>query len=44
MPPQWVGFLDLFGVKTGIDFPQFGLELGMVFEGTMGVYECIYSK
>ena len=29
-----VGFLCLFGLKTGIDFAHFGLELGMVFEGT----------
>ena len=37
--PQRVGFLGLFGLKTGIDFAQFGLESGMVFEGTTGVYE-----
>ena len=37
--PQWVGFLRLSGLKTGIDFAQFGLESGMVFEGTTGVYE-----
>ena len=24
-----------FGLKTGIDFAHFGLESGMVFEGTM---------
>ena len=29
-----VGFLYLFGLKTGIDFAHFGPELGMVFEGT----------
>ena len=29
--PQQVGFLHLFGLKTGIDFAYFGLELGMVF-------------
>ena len=29
-----VGFLCLFGLKTGIDFAHFGLEFGMVFEGT----------
>ena len=28
--------------KTGIDFARFGLESGMVFEETMGVYEGIY--
>ena len=31
-----------FGLKTGIDFTHFGLESGMVFEGTTGVYERIY--
>ena len=30
------------GLKTGIDFAHFGLESGMIFEGTTGVYECIY--
>ena len=38
MPPQWVGFLGLFGLKTGIHFAHFGLESGMVFEGTTGAY------
>ena len=36
-----------FGLKTGIYFAHFGLESGMVFEGTMGVYErtyCFNSK
>ena len=36
-----------FGLKTGIYFAYFGLELGMVFKGTMGVYEhtyCFNSK
>ena len=42
VPPQRVGFLRLFGLRTGIDFAHFGLELGMVFEGTAGVYDCIY--
>ena len=28
-----------FGSKTGIHFAHFGLELGMVFEGTTGAYE-----
>ena len=37
-----VGFLGLFGLKTGIHFAYFGLESGMVFEGTTGVYERIY--
>ena len=38
MPPHWVGFLRRFGLKTGIHFVHFGLESGMVFEGTTGVY------
>ena len=41
--PKRVGFLTRFGLKTGIDFAHFGLELGMVFEGTTGVYERMYS-
>ena len=31
VPPQRVGFLRRFGLKTGIDFAHFGLESGMVF-------------
>ena len=42
VPPQRVGFLSLFGLKTGIDFAHFGMESGMVFEGTTGVYESFY--
>ena len=42
VPPQMVWFLRRFGVKTGIDFAHFGLELGMVFEETTEVYERIY--
>ena len=41
------GFLCRFGLKTGIHFPHFDLESGMVFEGTTGVCELIhrfYSK
>ena len=34
VPPQRVGFLCCFGVKAGIDFAHFGLELGMVFKGS----------
>ena len=37
-----VGFLGLFGLKKAIQFAHFGLELGMVLEGTTGVYERIY--
>ena len=42
LPPQRVGFLRRFGMKTGIHLTHFGLESGMVFEGTTGVYERIY--
>jgi len=34
VPPQRVWFLSRFGLKTGIDFEQFGLKLGMVICGT----------
>ena len=34
VPPHRVGFVRRFGLKTGIHFAQFGLEPGMVFEGT----------
>ena len=27
-----------FGLKMGMDFVHFGLESGMVFEGTTGMY------
>ena len=40
--PSGYVFLTLFGLKTGIHFVHFGLESGMVFEGTTGVYERIY--
>ena len=43
VPPHRVEFLCLFSPKTGIYFAHFGLESGMVFEGTMGVYKCTYS-
>ena len=33
MPPQWVWFLRLFGLKTGKDFACFCLNKGMFFEG-----------
>ena len=42
MPPHPVGFLCRFGLKTGIHFAHFGLESGMVFEGTTGLYERLY--
>ena len=37
MSPDRVGFLRRFGLKTGIRFAHFGLESGMVFEGTTRV-------
>ena len=40
--PHRVGFLGRFGLKTGIHFTHSGLELGMIFEGTTGVYERFY--
>ena len=41
VPPQRVGFLRRFGLKTGTDFARCGLASGMVFEETTGVYERI---
>ena len=41
VPPQRVRFLRRFGLKTGKEFAHFGLESGMVFEETTGVYERI---
>ena len=41
VPPQRVGFLGLFGLKTCIHFAHYGLESGMVYGGTTGVYERI---
>ena len=39
VPPQRVGFLRRFGLKTGMHFTDFDLKSGWVFEGTTGVYE-----
>ena len=39
VPRHQVGFLSLFGLKTGIHFALFGLKSAMVFEGTK---ECEY--
>ena len=40
VPLHRVGGLRRFGLKTGIHFAHFGLEWGVVFEGTqVGVYE-----
>ena len=41
VPPHQVGFLHCSGLRTGIYVAHFG-ESGMVFEGTMGVYEHSY--
>ena len=41
---NWPWFVCLFGLKTGINFAHFGLESGMVFEGTMGVYVSIPNE
>ena len=38
VPPHRVAFLRRFGLKMGIHFAVFGLESGMVFEGTT---ECV---
>jgi len=34
VPPQRVWFLSRFGLKSGIDFENFGLKLGMIIGGT----------
>ena len=47
VPHQNLCFLCRYGLKTGKDFAHFGLESGMAFEGTTGVYEricCFKSK
>ena len=43
VPPHWVRYLGLVGLKTSINFAHFGLESGMVFKGTTGAYERILS-
>ena len=40
--PKGYCFFDVFGLTTGIDFAHFGLESGLNFEKTMGVYERIH--
>ena len=42
MPPHREESLRGFDLKTSIHFAHFGLESGMVFEGTTGVYERLY--
>ena len=39
VPPKRLWFWGRFGSKTGIHFAHFGLESGMLFEGTTGAYE-----
>ena len=41
VPPQSVWFLDLFGLKTAVNF---SLESTMVYEGTTGGYERTYRR
>ena len=41
VPHQNLCCLCRYGLKTGKDFAHFGLESGMAFEGTTGVYERI---
>ena len=42
--PKGYGFwaYGVSGLKTGIHFAHFGLELGMALEGSMRMYEHIY--
>ena len=42
--PKGYGFWPFFGLKTGIHITHFGLESGMVFEGTTGAYEHIFYR
>ena len=42
VPPHRVWFWRRFGLKTGLHFAHFGLESGVVFEGTAAAYERIY--
>ena len=42
VPLQRVRFLCRFGLRTGVDFAHFRLEMGVDFEGTTGAYEHIY--
>ena len=36
VPPDWVGCLRRFGLKTGIVFAHFDLESGMIFQANYG--------
>ena len=41
--PEGYGFFAVLGLKTGIHFVHFGLESGMVFEGTTVAYERLFQ-
>ena len=41
-PFRYVYFAPFYSENGYIDFANFGLEAGMLFEGTTGVYERIY--
>ena len=42
VPPQRVWFLSRFGLKTGIDFANYGLKSGRVF-GAGNIYESLQT-
>ena len=42
VPPQRVCFLSRFGLKTGIDFDNYGLKSGRVF-GAGNIYESLQT-
>ena len=42
VPPQRVSFLSRFGLKTGIDFDDYGLKSGRVF-GAENIYESLQN-
>ena len=42
VPPQRVWFLGRFGLKTGIDFDNYGLKSGRVF-GAGNIYESLHT-
>ena len=42
VPPQRVWFLSRFGLKTGVDFDNYGLKSGRVF-GAGNIYESLQT-
>ena len=42
VPPQREWFLSRFGLKTGIDFDNYGLKSGRVF-GAANIYESLQT-